>query len=49
MATIKINDITHREACCNGADADAYDVYDAYAERILSKRPNVNSPANPAT
>ena len=35
MATIQINDLTHREACCEGADADAYDVYDANVNRIL--------------
>ena len=35
MATIKINDITFREACCNWADEDAYAMYDANVERIM--------------
>lgn len=35
MATIKINDITLRQACIDGADPDAGDVYDANVERIL--------------
>lgn len=35
MATIMINDITHREACCDGTAADDQAVYDANAERIF--------------
>lgn len=36
MATIKINDITHREACCDGTDEDEQAVYDDNAERIFA-------------
>ena len=36
MATIYINDLTHRAACCDGTAADDVAVYDANAERILA-------------
>lgn len=36
MATITINDITHRHACCENAEPGAYEVYDENEGRILA-------------